>query len=204
MGHPTTHWSGRAVSRPVINHAVRATFNSGIGPTGGRWMDEKLKYRRELIFKVLAWGTFVLLLVWGYSLTQSNLFELKRAATEEAELETKLEIARNNQAEQLEREAATANNSNSAKSRVEAAQIRVDNYLAKEVRYDQQRRAVGLVIGAFIYCMIYPILVWFVYKRTELGAGATEKDVVPLWAALVYAIVISLSTFITAFLIAWF
>ena len=153
-------------------------------------MDENLKYRRELIFKVLAWGTIVLLIVWGYSLTQSSLFELKGAENEEAALETELEIA-------------TAQLNNNAKEKVDAAQLRLENYRAKKVRDDSKWRAVGLIIGASIYCMIYPILVWLVYKRTDPGVGTTEKDIVPLRAALIYAMVMSLSTFITAFLTAW-
>ena len=163
-------------------------------------MDEAVKYRREVTFRVLAWGTFVLLVVWGYSLTQSDLFELRDPAPEE----TQLEIAKYNQAEQLIREAGAANTSISARSKVEAAQIQLDVYLAKEVREDRKRRAVGLIIGAFVYCLVYPVAVWFVYKRAEAGTGAAEKDVLPQTLALLYAIGMSVSTFCTAFLTAYY
>jgi len=159
-------------------------------------MDENLKYKREMIFKVLAWGSFVLLLVWGYSLTQSNSFELW--APYEQNFLNFVE-ARESHANALD---GPANSTPDDKAK--AAQIRLDNHLAKELRQDSQDRAIGLICGALIYCIIYPIVVWVVYKRTALGDGATDKDVAfPLKYALIFAIGVSLATFITAFLTAW-
>ena len=153
-------------------------------------MDENLKYRREMIFKVLAWGTFVLFLVWGYSLTQSDSFEL--FAPYEPHF-GKLVKTKTDQANEIE------NTAKNHAERVNAAQIKLDIHLAEELRKDSQRRAIGLICGALIYCIIYPIVVWGVYKRTSLGDGTTDKDVVfPLKYALMYAIIISLATFINA------
>jgi hypothetical protein len=160
-------------------------------------MDENLKYRREIIFKVLAWGTFILFLVWGYSLTQSNSFELWAPYEQSF---GKFVEARNIQANQLD----TAANSTPAQ-KVEAAQIRLDLQLAKELRMDSQRRAIGLICGALFYCILYPIIGWGVYKRTALGDGTSDKDVAfSSGHALIFAIGMSLATFITAFLTAWF
>lgn len=157
-------------------------------------MDENLKYRREMIFKVLAWGTFVLLLVWGYSLTQSNSFEL--LAPYEKNFRS-LVKARTDEAKEIEDTAKTH------ADRVKAAQMRLDIHLAEELRNDSQRRAIGLICGALIYCVIYPVVVWGVYKRTALSNGDTDKDVAfPPKHALIFAIVMSLATFMTAFLTA--
>lgn len=153
-------------------------------------MDENLKYRREMIFKVLAWGTFVLFLVWGYALTQSNLFEL--CAPYEDNFEKLVQV-------QTDEASELTINAKTHAEKIAAAQKQLDIHLAKELRYDSRRRAIGLICGALIYCLIYPIVVWGAYKRTSLGDGATDKDIVfPLKYALMYAIVISLATFINA------
>jgi hypothetical protein len=158
------------------------------------YMDENLKYRREMIFKVLAWGTFVLLLVWGYSLTQSNSFELLAPYEENFK---NFVAARTEEANEIEKAAKTH------ADKVKAAQMKLDIHLAEELRKDSQRRAIGLISGALIYCIIYPVVVRGVYKRTALGDDATDKDVAfPLRHALFFAIGMSLATFITALLTA--
>lgn len=84
-------------------------------------MDEKLKHRREVIFKVLAWGTFVYLIVVGYSINQSGLFEFqsdeKRKLRDEQALDStkrerlvfkELDDVKLKRANQLEEQAANA------------------------------------------------------------------------------------------------
>lgn len=155
---------------------------------------DNLKYRREMIFKVLAWGTFVLLLVWGYSLTQSHLFELGDPYEDNFR---NLINAQTFEVHEIEKAATNP------AQKVKAAQMKLDIHLAEELRNDSWRRAMGLIIGALIFCIIYPMVVWKVYNKTALGDGATNEAVAfSLKQALSYAIVISLATFITAFLTA--
>jgi hypothetical protein len=174
-------------------------------------MDEKLKFRRETIIKVLTWGTVIYFLVLGYSVNQSGFFEWHAP---DVQVFKDLDDAKKEQARRLESEAtkleaSTPRNvaegvdaepkdkaSEAAKRRVEAAQLRVDVYLAQEERKDGKERAKGLIIGAFVFSLMYPIVVWLVYKRT--GTGATEKDVVPQGVAIAYAIFMSIATCWTA------
>jgi hypothetical protein len=199
-GHGLTTAYTRPATRELSNSINRTggRVMSGVRPEG-EWrmlMDENLKYRREMIFKVLAWGTFVLFLVWGYSLTQSNSFEL--LAPYEKNFRNLVQ-ARTDEAKEIEDTAKTH------ADRVKAAQMRLDIHLAEELRDDSQRRAIGLICGTLIYCVIYPILVWGVYKRTAPGDCTTDKDVAfSLRHALIFAIIMSLATFITAFLTALF
>jgi hypothetical protein len=153
----------------------------------------------EIIFKVLGWGTAIHLLVIGYSLDKSALFELQ-APKEKGFLQ--VDEAKKKHTEQLEIEADSIPNSDkspeAAELRVQAAEMRAAVHRDQEEQNDGWFRAVGLMVGVFIYCLIYPVLVWLVYKRTETGGGAAEKDVVPLGAALTYGISISLATFYIA------
>lgn len=176
-------------------------------------MDEKLKFRHETIFKVLAWGTVIYFLVMGYSVNQSGLFEWQAP---DVSVFKDLDGAKKEQATRLDSEATkleasiTRNvaevigpeqkdrASEAAKLRVEAAQLRADIYLAQEERKDGRERAKGLIIGAFVYSLMYPIVVWLVYKRTGLDKGVTEKDVVPLGVAIAYSIFMSIATCWTA------
>ncbi|HEY5839398.1 MAG TPA: hypothetical protein VIT19_10220 [Pyrinomonadaceae bacterium] len=201
-------------------------------------MDEKL--RREMIFKVLGWGTFVYLIVVGYSINQSGLFEF-RSDTRQDVVDSKgklhkafeeLENAQFERADQLESEARESNDritrrvaeakaspedameakdrekkeqpredkfSDAAKLKVEAAQLRMDVFLAREQRMDSHQRAQGLIGGALFYGLVlYPVLVWGVYKRTDPGVG-TEKDVIPLKWALVYAFAMGILTCVVAY-----
>lgn len=153
--------------------------------------DEKQKYRRDIILKVLTWGTAVYLIAWGYSLTQSSLFELQPSPQVVLDQENE----RKNLVNALRNE-ANANDSNSAKKRVEAAKIEVDNYLENEIRSDNYRRAFGLIAMTLIYCIGYIVLVWQVYERVYPDEAKT--DIIPKKWAMIYAIFMSFSTLFTA------
>lgn len=178
-------------------------------------MDEKVRFRHETIFKVLAWGTVIYFLVLGYSVHESGLFEWHAPYVPVFE---DLDKAKNEQATRLDSEARELEDSirgnpaevvdaqqknkasEAAKLKVEAAQLRTEIYLAQEERKDGHERARGLVIAAFVYSVTYPVIVWLVYKRTR--TGVTEKDVVPGAVAVAYAIFMSIATCVTALMTA--
>lgn len=169
-------------------------------------MDEKLKYRRELIFKVLSWGTIVYLLVLGYAVNQSSLFEMKPAASEEIDLEVK----KKRQVEQLNDEAGLSTNSNATKARVEAAKINMEIYKANEERDDAWWRGLGLACGSVIYSLIYFFVVCLIYRGTDpriwfkkTGSRAADEDVIPFWLALPYALFMGVVTSVAALMTAY-
>ena len=194
-----------------------------------------------MIIKVLGWGTFVYLIVVGYSINQSGLFEF-RPDTRQDVVDAKgkthqafenLERAKFERADQLESEARALSDgivqpatetkastegameakdpgkkersreeklSDAAKLKIEAAQLRMEVYLAREQRKDSHQRAQGLIFGAFIFGLVmYPLLVWGTYKRTDPGGGSTERDVIPLKWALAYAFAMGLLTILVAY-----
>ena len=164
-------------------------------------MDETQKSRHDMILKVLAWGTVIYFFVLGYSVNQSGLFEWHAP---DVQVFKDVDRAKEEQATRLETEAKTLEDSEQKKAepsevgkrRVEAAQLRMENYLAQEERKDGRERAKGLIIAAFVYSLMYPVVVWLVYKRT--GTGVTGKDVVPVGVAVAYAIFMSIATCWTA------
>ena len=164
-------------------------------------MDDTRKFRHEMIFKVLAWGTVIYFFVLGYSVNQSGLFEWHAP---DVQVFKDVDEAKKEQATRLETEAKKLEDSQQKKNepyevgkrRVEAAQLRMEIYLAQEERKDGRERAKGLIIAAFVYSIAYPIVVWLVYKRT--GTGVTDKDVIPVGVAVPYAILMSIATCWTA------
>lgn len=160
---------------------------------------DKLKYRREIIFKVLSWGTIVWLLVWSYSLNQSGLFEWNSPTA----LETELNMAKKAQAAQRLDDLNKVN-ANVIQLRADIAAINVDVAKAEEEQKDKNRRGFGLILAAAFYAFFYPLIVWTVYKRTDPGKEIPKDDLFSLKEAMSYAIYMGISTLVIALLIAVF
>jgi hypothetical protein len=133
-------------------------------------MDDKSKSRYETTLKVLGWGMTVYLLILGYSITQSGMFELRWASPEE----NNFDLARLDYAFQLENRNGVVSFSDKAKDKAEAEKIRLEVYQDKEKRNDAWSRGLGLVLGALTFSIAFPWTVWRVSQRYT--AAKTNND----------------------------
>jgi hypothetical protein len=170
-------------------------------------MNDGREFRREMILRILGWGMAVHLLVIGYSVSHSDLFELW---IPDPTLFLALDAAQMKQIQILEDDAKALWGSSECGDTqkavyldVQAAQIKMDMLLAQEKRKDNWYRAVFLIAGVLLYSIVYPVGIWLTYQRTDPGLTATGEDFISLRTALTYGIVMSLITLLVAFLTAW-
>ena len=161
-------------------------------------MDDKSKSRYETTLKVLGWGMTVYLLILGYSITQSGLFELRSASLEE----NNFDIARLDYARQLENQAGSYPLSEKAKNKAEAEKIRLEVYQDKEKRNDAWSRGLGLVLGALAFSIAFPWTVWRVSQRYNEEKGDEDNPIIDY--AVPFSIAMSIVTLCLACLTAFF
>ncbi|SNS63690.1 hypothetical protein [Actinomadura mexicana] len=101
--------------------------------------------RRELVLRVLGWGTIVYFLIIGFALDEHALFELRSPPGW-----TQLQQAQRAHAKTLDSKAqslAMTDPAASADLEAQAAKIRFDVGAADHDRSDGRFRAIGLIIG---------------------------------------------------------
>ncbi|MEU9020318.1 hypothetical protein [Actinomadura sp. NPDC048394] len=157
--------------------------------------------RRELILKVLGWGTLVYFLIIGFALQEHALFEL-RAAPGAARLQ-QAQRAHAGALDSRARSLAATDPVTSADLRVQAAKIRFEVDTAVHDQSDSRFRAIGLVIGTTAFALLYPALIYLTYRRTDPTGTLAASDLVPLKAALAYGVVMSTITAIAGFTTAY-
>jgi hypothetical protein len=162
-------------------------------------MDEKSKSRYETTLKVLGWGMAVYLLVLGYSITQSGLFELRTDSTEEKNFD----IARMDYARQLENNVGVNNFILEAKNKAEAEKLRLEVYQDREKRKDGKFRGFGLVMGALCFSIAFPFAVRKVSERYKVKVPDDDDNPI-LDYALTFSIIMSVVTLCIACLTAFF
>lgn len=161
-------------------------------------MDDKSKARYETTLKVLGWGMTVYLLILGYSITQSGLFELRADSTEE----TNFDIARMDYAQELANKRGVS--SEEAKNKADAEKIRLEVYQDKEKRNDAWSRGLGLVLGALSFSIAFPLAVRKVSERYKVKVSDDDDDNPILDYALTFSIIMSVVTLGLACLTAFF
>lgn len=152
-------------------------------------MNENDRIRRELILKVLGWGTVVYFLLTGYALNQHELFELKAPLGA-----TRLHQAQTAHADALDAKARSLAQSDPVAAtdlRAQAAKLRFEVDTAVKDQSDSRFRAIGLIAGTLAFALLYPFLILATYRRTE---PRTSPDLIPLKAALAYGITMSILT----------
>jgi hypothetical protein len=154
------------------------------------------EFRREIIFKVLGWGAAFYLLVVGFATSQHHLFELNTP-----EEQHRLYRAQIVYAEALDRKSDHVKGQDlveATKLSVDAAKIRMEVRQAKKDGSDGWHRAVALVAISLICSVTYPLAIWLVYRRTDPEGALAKRDLIPLRAALIYGVTVSLLTFAAA------
>ncbi|MES9539211.1 MULTISPECIES: hypothetical protein [unclassified Actinomadura] len=157
--------------------------------------------RREVILKVLGWGTIVYFLIIGFALDKHALFELKSPPGS-----AQLQQAQHAHASALDSKAQSLAKSDPAAAAdltAQAAKIRFDVNTAVRDQSDSRLRAVGLIIGTTAFALLYPPLIYLTYRRTDPTSTLALSDLIPLKAALAYGIVMSLITAIAGFTTAY-
>lgn len=178
-------------------------------------VDENPKLRREIIFKVLGWGTIVYFLVLGYSMDPSGLFELRipqqavdlqRAKLDEAaQLEKTLDQipipdSSKPAAEDKKVETVEETKAKVAETKAKVAKLRLEAHRLEEEWRDGWSRAVGLIAGTALYAVIFPVVVFFAYKKVYPEAAKT--DLIPMRIAIPCAVIMSALTLGIALLVA--
>lgn len=164
-------------------------------------MDEETRSRREIIFKVLSWGSVIYFLIVGFALNQHGLFELTPPEGNERLYQAQLVHvdALDKKSDGLKAEDPVE----AARLGVEAAKIRAEVDEARKGQSDSWYRAVGLVVGVIIYALVYPLLILLVYRRTDPEGTLAERDPIPLRDALIYGITLSILTSTAAVMTAY-
>ncbi|MCD0451468.1 hypothetical protein LO762_20030 [Actinocorallia sp. API 0066] len=153
--------------------------------------------RREVVLRVLGWGTVVYFLIIGFALDRHALFEL-RAPAGVADLQR----AQRGYALALEARAREVREDEplvAAEMGAQAARIRVEVEEAVKEQADGRYRAVGLIAGTGAFALGYPWLIYVVYRRTDPDGTLAAGDLIPLRAALGYGVVTSVITFVAGF-----
>lgn len=159
------------------------------------------EFSREIIFKVLGWGTAVHILIIGFASSQHHLFELNTPEEQHRLYQAQIVYAEvlDRKGDQVkERDFAEA-----TKLNVDAAKIRMEVAQAKEDESDSWYRAVALILVSLIHSIIYPLMIWFVYRRTDPEGTLAERYPIPLRVALIYGVTMSLLTSVTAVMTAY-
>ncbi|GAA4232946.1 hypothetical protein GCM10022254_34220 [Actinomadura meridiana] len=158
--------------------------------------------RREVILKVLGWGTVVYFLIIGFALDKHALFELK-SPPGSARLQ-QAQLAHADALDSKSRGLTGADPVASADLKAQAARIRFDVATARGDQSDGRYRAIGLIAGTAAFALLYPPLIYFTYRRTTPTSSApTPPDLIPLKTALGYGAVMSTITFIAGFTTAY-
>jgi hypothetical protein len=158
--------------------------------------------RREVILKVLGWGTVVYFLIIGFALDKHALFEL-RSPPGSAGLQ-RAQLAHADALDSKARGLAGADPVATADLRAQAARIRFDVDTARSDQSDGRFRAIGLIAGTGAFALLYPPLIYVTYRRTAPASSVpSTPDLIPLKAALGYGVVMSVITFIAGFTTAY-
>jgi hypothetical protein len=159
------------------------------------------EFNGEIIFKVLGWGTAVYILIIGFASSQHHLFELNTPEEQHRLYDAQIVYAEvlDGKSDRLkERDLAEA-----TKLNVDAAKIRMEVAQVKNDESDSWYRAVALIIASLIYSVIYPLIIWFAYRRTDPKRTPAERYPIPLRVALIYGVTMSLLTSVTAAMTAY-
>ncbi|MFC4054521.1 hypothetical protein ACFOY4_32935 [Actinomadura syzygii] len=152
-------------------------------------MDENDGIRRDLVLRVLVWGTVVYFLLIGFALDQHALFELKAPPGA-----ARLHQAKTAHADALDTKAQSLAQTDPVAAtdlRAQAAQIRFEIDTAVKDQSDSRYRAIGLIAGTLAFALLYPFLIYATYRRTEPRGSS---DLIPLKAALAYGVTMSVLT----------
>lgn len=147
--------------------------------------------RHEVVLRALGWGTVVYFLITGFALGRHALFELK-AQPGLAQLQ-RAQTAHADALDAMGRTLARSDQAQAADLAAQAAKIRFEVAAAAKERSDSRYRAIGLITGALVFAVLYPLLILAAYRRTDSGDVASP-DLVPLKAALAYGIGTSVVT----------
>ena len=160
-------------------------------------MDDNAKAKHEVMTKILSWGMIVYFLVFGYSLNQHALFELNPTPEQQKVVE-----AKKLRAEILRKKSASEKDEDkSSELRVKAAETDLEAGNLEDEMRDGIGRAKGLIIAATIFFVGYVGLVYFFYEKFK---SAMTDYFVSRKLAIIYAVFIGLSIWITAFMTAYF
>jgi hypothetical protein len=148
--------------------------------------------RREVIFKVLGWGTIVYILIIGFALDKHALFELRSPPAS-----ARLQQAQRTHADALDSKAQSLVKTDpvaSADLQAQAAKIRFEVDSAVKDQSDSRFRAIGLIVGTTAFALLYPALIYLTYRRTDPTGTLAPSDLIPLKAGLGYGIFMSVIT----------
>lgn len=155
-------------------------------------MDERGRTRQELVLRVLGWGTVVYFLITGFALDQHALFELNPPPSA-----VRLHKTQTVYADALEgksRQLGQTDTVEAANLAMQAAKIRAEVDAAIKDQSDSQGRAIALIVGVMAFSLLYPLLIMAIYRRTDPDGTLAADDLIPLRAALVYGIAMSIVT----------
>ncbi|MGP3959110.1 hypothetical protein ACTWPT_24170 [Nonomuraea sp. 3N208] len=164
-------------------------------------MDERRKTRQELVLRVLGWGTVVYFLITGFALDQHALFELNPPPSAVRLHEKKSAYA--DALESKSRQLDKTDTVEAANLAMQAAQIKAEADAAIKDQSDSRGRAFALIAGTVAFSILYPLLIVATYRRTDPDGTLAADDLIPLRAALVYGIVMSIVTAAAAIMTAY-
>ncbi|MEO3789049.1 hypothetical protein ABGB14_02490 [Nonomuraea sp. B10E15] len=164
-------------------------------------MDEHRKTRQELVLRVLGWGTVVYFLITGFALDQHALFELNPPPLAARLYEKKIAYA--DALEGKSRQLGKTDTVEAANLAMQAAQVRAEVDSAIREESDSRGRAIALIAGGVAFSTLYPLLIVVTYRRTDPDGTLAADDLVPLRAALLYGIVMSVVTAAAAIMTAY-